>query len=197
MTMELWHAWACPYCARVRVALAEKGLAWSGREVDLARKPPELLALHPAGGVPVLVDGDRVVPDSMRILEHLDERVPEPCLLPSDPSGRDAVKALYERVGRLLAPHLPRIARGTPGEREAALAAVREALRGLEAESPASGWLAGTYSVADLALLSLLDKLPSEARPSGLGLPRLARWEAEMRARPAVRAAMQVQGRPA
>jgi glutathione S-transferase len=189
--VELWHAWPCPYCARVRVALAEKGLEWKGREVDLARKPPELLALNPAGGVPVLVDGDRVIPDSLRILEYLDERVPEPRMLPAEGPARDGVKALYERVGRLLAPHLPRIARGTPEEREAARGSVREALRGLESESPASGWLAGPYSAADVALLSFLDKLPPEDRPAALGLPRLGRWEMEMRARPAVRAAQQ------
>ncbi len=187
--MELWHAWPCPYCARVRVALAEKGLAWKGREVDLARKPPELAALNPANGVPVLVDGDRVIPDSLRILEYLDERTPEPRLLPADGPGREAVKALYERVGRLLAPHLPRLARGTPEEREAARASVREALHALEADVPAGGWLSGAYSAADLALLSLVDKLPPDDRPSALGLPRLSRWEMEMRERPAVRAA--------
>jgi len=189
--VELWHAWPCPYCARVRVALAEKGLEWKGREVDLARKPPELLALNPANGVPVLVDGDRVIPDSLRILEYLDERAPEPRMLPADGPGRDAVKALYERVGRLLGPHLLRIARGTPEEREAARGSAREALHALEADAPASGWLAGPYSAADLALLSFLDKLPADDRPAALGLPRLARWEMEMRARPAVRAAPQ------
>jgi glutathione S-transferase len=179
----------------VRVALSEKGLAWKGREVDLARKPPELLALNPANGVPVLVDGDRVIPDSLRILEYLDERTPEPRMLPAGGPGRDAVKALYERVGRLLGPHLPRIARGTPEEREAARGSAREALRALEADAPPGGWLAGPYSAADLALLSLVDKLPPEDRPSAQGLPRLARWEMEMRARPAVRAAQP--GRPA
>jgi glutathione S-transferase len=74
---------------------------------------------------------------------------------------------------------------------QAARGAVREALRALEADAPASGWLAGPYSAADVALLSLLDKLPPEDRPAALGLPRLARWEMEMRARPAVRAAQQ------
>jgi stringent starvation protein A len=191
MTMELWHAWACPFSARVRVALAEKGVAWTGREVDLANKPTELKALNPAGGVPVLVDGDRVVPDSLRILEYLDERYPAPLLLPPPGPARDAVKALYERVGRLLGPHLPRIARGTPDERDASLAAVRDVLAGLEAETPARGFLAGPPSVADLALLSLVDKLPAPVRPAALGLPRLARWEAEIRSRPAVRAALE------
>ncbi len=29
--MELWHAWACPYCMRVRIALDEKGIAYRER----------------------------------------------------------------------------------------------------------------------------------------------------------------------
>ncbi len=190
--MELWHAWSCPYCMRVRAALAEKGIPWQGREVDLATKPPELFALNPKGGVPVLVVGDRIVPESLAILEYLEELRPEPRLLP-DGAGREAVQDAYERVNALLGPHLFKLARGTPEEKAAAGGAVRAVLAGLDAKVQASGYLLAAYSIADLALASFVGKLPPDLRPSALGLPNLARWEGLVMERPAVRG----QGAPA
>lgn len=184
--MELWHAWTCPYGMRVRAALEEKGIAWQGRVVDLARKPPELLQLNPKGGVPVLVDGGTVIPESLDILEYLDARYPEPRLFP-DPPGRDAVRRAYERVNGLLGPWISKLLRGTPEEKVAATAAVRSALAALDGEVAAGGFLFEAFSAADLALASLVAKLPLELRPSALGLPALTRWEHAVMDRPSVR----------
>lgn len=190
--MELWHAWSCPYCMRVRAALAEKGIPWAGREVDLTRKPPELLALNPRGGVPVLVVEGRVIPESWAILEHLETMRPEPPLFPAG-VGREAVRDAYERVNALLGPLLFKIARGTPEERQVAEGSVRSALAELDATVHESGFLLGQLSVADLALASFVGKLAPALRPAALGLPRLARWEAQVLERPSVRG----QGAPA
>jgi RNA polymerase-associated protein len=187
--MELWHAWACPYCMRVRAALAEKGIPYRLREIDLAAKPPDLFVLNPAGAVPVLVDGPDVVVGSLAILEHLCKRWPEPPLFPKR-IGRDAIVKAYERVDRLFAPHLPRIARGTPEERVEALGATRRAMSELDAEIPDEGFLLGELSVADLALASFVAKLPPDWRPTQLGLERLARWERAVMQRPTVREQM-------
>jgi glutathione S-transferase len=184
--MELWHAWACPYCMRVRAALAEKGIPYVSREIDLAKKPPELLALNPQGGVPVLVDGGPPLPESLAILEYVDGRWPEPRLFP-DAVGREAVRAAYERVNALFAPHLLKILRGSPDERADALGAVRRAMEQLDAEIPGSGFLLGEFSAADLALASFVAKLPTDWRPAPLGFERLARWERTVMDRPAVR----------
>jgi glutathione S-transferase len=184
--MELWHAWTCPYCARVRAALAEKGIAWEGREVDLARKPPELFQLNPKGGVPVLVDGDRVVPESLDILEYLESLRPEPSLFPAA-TGREGVRRAYDRVNALLGPHVVKLARGTPEEKAAASVALRAAFATLEAEVSDAGFLLASFSVADLALASFVGKVPPDLRPSALGLPRLSRWEAAVMERPSVK----------
>jgi glutathione S-transferase len=184
--MELWHAWACPYCMRVRAALAEKGVPYRGREVDLASKPPELFRVNGKGGVPVLVDGEATVVESLAILEYLDARWPEPPLFPAS-AGRDGVRDVYERVNALFAPHLPKIARGTPEERVLGLGAVRRSMEELDAEVADSGYLLGEFSAADLALASFMAKLPPDWRPSPLGLERLARWERMAMSRPAVR----------
>jgi glutathione S-transferase len=184
--MELWHAWACPYCMRVRAALAEKGIPHRAREIDLANKPPDLFEVNPKGGVPVLVHGDRTVADSLAILEYLDEHAPEPSLFPPR-LGRDAVRAAYERVNALFAPHMMKIARGSPAERDLALSALRNAMATLDAEVPASGFLLGELSAADLALASFVTKLPPSSRPTPLGFEGLARWERAVMTRPAVR----------
>jgi glutathione S-transferase len=184
--MELWSAWACPYCMRVRAALAEKGIPYRLRDVDLASKPPALLEVNPKGGVPVLVHGDAKVADSLAILEYLDQRWPEPPLFPARP-GREAVVAAYERVNALFAPHMPKIARGSAEERVEGLSAMRRAMANLDAEVADSGFLLGELSVADLALASFMAKLPPDWRPGPLGFERLSRWERAVMGRPAVK----------
>jgi glutathione S-transferase len=186
--MELWHAWACPYCFRVRAALAEKGIPYQGKVVDLAAKPPELFQLNPKGGVPVLVDGGRTVAESFDILEYLEGLRPEPRLIP-EAAGREAARRAYDRVNGLLAPHLVKIARGTPEEKTAAAVAIRTALEALDGEVHPGGCLLGELSVADLALASFVAKLPLGLRPGALGLPGLSRWEKAVMDLPSVRQA--------
>jgi len=184
--IELWHAWACPYCIRVRAALVEKGVPFRGREVDLAHKPDGLFLVNAKGGVPVLVDGHETVVESLAILEHLDARWPEPPLFPAS-VGRDVVKSAYEEVNAMFAPHLPKIARGTAEERVVGLGATRRAMGELDAEVAESGFLLGEFSAADLALASFMVRLPPDWRPAPLGFERLARWERSVMSRPAVR----------
>ena len=75
---SMHKAWADALIEKVRAALAEKGIPWESREVDLANKPPELFTLNPKGGVPVLVVDGRPIPESLAILEFLESVGPEP-----------------------------------------------------------------------------------------------------------------------
>ena len=82
---------------RVRIALNLKGLNYEDGFVDLRRAEQtaaDFLALNPQGLVPVLVDGDVVLTQSPAILEYLDEKWPEPPLLPAEPAERARVRAL-------------------------------------------------------------------------------------------------------
>ncbi len=171
---------------RVRVALVEKGLAYEEREIDLARKPPELFRVNPAGAVPVLVDGGAAVPESLVILEYLEDRYPERPLLPRDPVGRARARLLYERITAALGTPVFKVNRGTDAEKATAAEAVKAALAALEREAPASGFLAGLFSIADIALAPFVAKLPPQLRPSALGLEKLGRWEREVMSRPSV-----------
>jgi maleylacetoacetate isomerase len=84
---------------RVRIALGLKGIAWETVVVDLrapvsAQHTREFRTLNPHGLIPVLVDGERTLTQSLAILEYLEETHPQPPLLPRSPAGRAEVRAL-------------------------------------------------------------------------------------------------------
>ncbi len=88
---------------RVRIALGLKGLPYDQVAVHLTRGGGEqhtaaFEALNPQGLVPVLADGDRVLTQSLAIIEYLDERFPAPALLPALPHERARVRALAQIV---------------------------------------------------------------------------------------------------
>ena len=61
--MILYDAARCPYCARARIVLAEKGLGYETVEIDLSDRPAWIYAKNPSGTVPVLEeDGGFVLP---------------------------------------------------------------------------------------------------------------------------------------
>ena len=92
---------SCSY--RVRIALALKGLAFEPRYIHLLRDGgenwrPEYRRRNPQGLVPALVDGRRVLTQSLAIIEYLEERHPHPPLLPTDSRDRAWVRALAQVI---------------------------------------------------------------------------------------------------
>ena len=79
--ITLYDADRCPYCARVRIVLAEKGIEYETVAVDLADRPDWIYEKNPLGKVPVLEEDTFVLPESEMIMEYLEERYPEPALL--------------------------------------------------------------------------------------------------------------------
>lgn len=82
---------------RVRIALAYKGLAYTSHDIDVrvdAHRDPGYLAVNPAGLIPALVHEGQAIGQSLAILEYLEERFPEPALLPRDPILRAHARAL-------------------------------------------------------------------------------------------------------
>lgn len=74
----------CPYVQRAAIVLAEKGMAFDRKDIDLAHKPDWFLDVSPLGKTPVLlVDGEAVF-ESAVICEYLDETVAVPRLHPED-----------------------------------------------------------------------------------------------------------------
>jgi len=95
--ITLYDAARCPFCARVRIVLAEKGVPYEPVEIDLANRPAWLYEKNPAGKVPVLEEDTLVLPESAVIMEYLEERYPEPALLPSDPAQRALERLRIDR----------------------------------------------------------------------------------------------------
>lgn len=86
---------------KVRMTLAEKGLAWRAVTVDLrdgSALRPEYLAINPQGVVPTLVDDGAVIVESSVIVEYLDDRVPAPPLRPAAPLDRARMRAWMRRT---------------------------------------------------------------------------------------------------
>jgi len=95
--ITLYDAGRCPFCARVRIALAEKGVEYETVEIDLQNRPEWLYEKNPIGKVPVLEEDTFVLPESEVIMEYLEERYPEPALLPADPAARARIRLVIQR----------------------------------------------------------------------------------------------------
>ena len=111
--MKLVDAARCPYCARVRIALAEKRIDHETVQVDLANRPDWLLELNPPNGrVPVL-DG---LPESEVIMEYLEEAHPGMPLLPGDLHERARARFLVNRFDERLGDDYYAFRRGDENE---------------------------------------------------------------------------------
>lgn len=96
MSIILFNAAYSTCSQKVRLCLAEKGLAFEERRLNLASKEhltPEYLAMNPNGVVPTLVHDGAVITESSVILDYLDEVFPEPRLSPGDAVGRAHMRA--------------------------------------------------------------------------------------------------------
>jgi len=100
--MRLYSYYRSGTSHRVRIALNLKQLRYEIVPVNLRErehKGEHYLALNPQGLAPTLeIDGDRLI-QSPAIIEYLEERWPEPPLLPSDPLARARVRALASIIG--------------------------------------------------------------------------------------------------
>ncbi len=87
---------------RVRIALALKGVTYRYVAHHLrhgGHRAPDYLAVNPQGLVPALVWRDgTTIPQSLAIIEFLDETIPEPPLLPADAAGRARVRMLSQMI---------------------------------------------------------------------------------------------------
>jgi glutathione S-transferase len=183
--MRLYSGPLSLFTAKVRIALAERGLAYERVEVgwSLARRyephHPDVLALNPKQQVPVLVDGELAVYDSTLIFEYLEDRHLESPLYPRDVAGRARCRQLEAAADEILFPHA-----------EAALAGARAAIgrycEEREKEFSHRAWLCGDFSVADIASFVFLNAAATLGAPVRADQTRLSRWFERTAARPAV-----------
>jgi RNA polymerase-associated protein len=187
MSLTLYDAPRCPYCARVRIVLAEKRIDYETVTIDLADRPPWIYEKNPTGKVPVLEEGARTLPESAVIMEYLEERYPDPPLLPGDQADRADARLWIWEHDRRLADAYYAFRRGEPREPlELRLDELDDVLEG-------GTYLAGDeYSLADIAyvpwLLRARDMLGVELEP----WPAVEDWLARLSERPAIAAELAV-----
>ncbi|MBU6160522.1 MAG: maleylacetoacetate isomerase [Myxococcales bacterium] len=107
-SITLYGFWRSSSSQRVSIALALKGLPWTWESIDLSAREQEgeaYRAVNPWGQVPALRCDERVVTQSLAILDFLEDRFPETRrLLPEDPWQRAAVREITEFVASMIQP---------------------------------------------------------------------------------------------
>lgn len=119
--MKLYGFWRSLATFRVRIALNLKNVPFEEVSVDLMggqQRSPEYAATNPQMVLPALVEnGQQPLVQSLAIVEYLDERYPEPPLLPTDARGRARVRGLAQIVAADTHPLLvPRVREFLTGE---------------------------------------------------------------------------------
>jgi glutathione S-transferase len=199
--IKLYDFKSSPNCQRVKVVLAEKNLTYQIVPIDLRKqeqKRPEFLKLNPYGKVPVLADDSTVLYESRVINEYLDEKYPDPPLMPADCGARARVRllidyglnyldAVYQKL-RLERMKEPR--EQEPQIIEKAKNEMRTLLRRLEDELGEQSYLAGNFSLADAALIPRFIRLEGFGVLPDASLPRLTQYLNRLKERPSVKATL-------
>lgn len=179
--LTLYDAERCPYAARVRITLAEKDVPYESVAINLDDRPAWLYEKNPAGRVPVLEeDGGFILPESAVIIEYLDERFPDPPLLPADPAERAAARLWIERFEDLGRPYYALRRGEAPDEFDIALERLDRALEG-------QPFLTGReYGLADLAYVPWILRARWGMKVDLEAFPALSGWLGRLLERPAV-----------
>ena len=199
--LKLYDYPQCPFGQKTRIVLAEKQLDYEMIFVDLRKNEqhaPDFLALNPFHKVPVLVDEDdgearTVLYDSTVINEYLEDEYPYPALMPKDSEGRARARLMEDYRDTHFNPycvHIMQEMRKAEGERDAqrldtAKAAIARAFDRIEAELSGKEYLAGSFSLADIAFMSnfeLLDRFAITVDPGKHS--KTAAWINRLKARP-------------
>lgn len=175
-----------PLCHRVRMVLAEKGIAVDVVDVDAGDLPDEVLEFNPYGTVPTLVDRDLRLYESRIIMEYLDERFPHPPLLPVDPVSRANARLFMYRVDRDWYAMMSRIFTGSPDEQEQARTELRQSLITMAPVFAAHPFfMSDEFSLVDCCVAPLLWRLPAlqielpeQAKSVRNYMTRIFAWEA-------------------
>jgi len=188
-----------PYAQKVKIALGEKGIQFETKLPDIlgGSDRDEFLAVSPRLEVPALLDGENAIFDSTIILEYIEDRWPEPPLLPETPPARARARMIeevcdtyYEAINWAIM-EIRAFGRATGGDADRLLAKASEQTAGVQ------GWLArqlGTqpffggarFGWADCAVAPLVHA--SEVVGNAPAPGTLADWLERVRSRPTVAA---------
>lgn len=182
--LTLYDAARCPYCARVRIVLAEKGIEYETVAIDLDARPAWIVAMNPpTGRVPVLEEDGVVLPESVVLMEYLEERFPEPALLATDPVERALARLAVERFDDFGDPYYDLYFKRPAGSAERIEAQLTALDRRLE-EQPYLGGRA--YGLADVAYVPWILRLEPRVGIDVSPFEAISAWLARLLERPAI-----------
>ncbi|MDH7795444.1 MULTISPECIES: glutathione S-transferase family protein [unclassified Beijerinckia] len=190
----------CPYVQRAAIVLAEKGVPFERRMVDLAAKPAWFLALSPLGKVPLLIveqaDGSQAVLfESTVICEYLEETQPGRVLHPVDPLERARHRGWMEFGSSVLSDLWGFETAQDAATYEAKRQALRDKFASVENALGNGPYFAGTaFSMVDAVFapifryFDVFDEIASTELFDDL--PRAGQWRAALAARASVQDAV-------
>jgi glutathione S-transferase len=180
--LTLYDAARCPYCARVRIVLAEKGVEYEPIEIDLTDRPAWIYEKNSTGRVPVVEEDGWLLPESAVIMEFLDERYPEPPLLAADAADRALARLWIFRHDDFTKPYYA-LRRGEDG----AAALLDAELGRLDAALTLRPWLGGMeYGLADIAYVPWVLRARDMLGVALAGFPAVSAWLEQLVERPSI-----------
>ncbi|MGC8201165.1 glutathione S-transferase family protein [Aliiroseovarius sp. PTFE2010] len=202
--IRLFHVPLSPFCRKVRLVLAEKKLEVELVEERYWEKDPDFLRRNPAGKVPVLRMDGMTMSESTPICEYIEEKYPEPALMPPNPEARYEVRRLvswfddkfhqdvtsnllYERVNKKIT------GEGYPDSRnvKAGAKAIRFHIDYMAWLLDQRRWLAGdAISLADFSAAAHLSSLDYISDVDWHRSQTVKDWYAKIKSRPAFRAVL-------
>lgn len=152
------------YSHRVRIVLAEKGVAVDIIDCKEEELPEDVAALNPYNSLPTLLDRDLVLYEPGVMMEYLDERFPHPPLLPVYPVARAESRSYIYRIQRDWSRYADQIlnAEGTTEEQEIARKELRDSLVAISpifAEKPY--FMSEEFGIVDCCIAPILWRLPA------------------------------------
>lgn len=160
--MKLYSVALSPFAARCRLQIHARGLDIPVVEPPGGLSSDEYKRINPTGKVPALeLDDGTVIPESLVILEYLEDASPEPSLRPRDPALRARMRALMQLTELYVVPHLVALFgqvdpngrdAAVLGEKTTALAPAYDLLDGLVGRSTGPLAVGAELSLADCAL---------------------------------------------
>jgi len=197
--IKLYDFKSSPNCQRVKVVLAEKNLPYEIVPIDLRnqeQKTPAYLKMNPYGKVPVLTDDSTVLYESCIINEYLNEKYPNPPLLPADPGKKAKARILIDfGLGHTDGPYQKLRGELTKDPKEqnnqvidSAKADLRKLLQRFEDELANQPYLAGDFSLVDADLITRFTRLEGFGVIPDASLPRLSQYLQRVKDRPSVKA---------
>jgi len=199
MMIKLYDFKSSPNCQRVKVVLAEKNLVYDTVPIDLRKqeqKTPEYLKLNPYGKVPVLTDDSTVLYESLIINEYLDEKYPNPPLMPKDPASRAKARILVDygmahfdsAYQKLRVELMKETKEQSQPIIDGAKSDLKKLLQRFEDEIGQKPYLMGDFSLVDADLIPRFTRLEGFGVLPDPALPRLGKYMERMKARPSVKA---------